>query len=311
RARAASGLHLSARGPDRGLVPTVRAAPRRAPHGPRSASDQRLSVSEVRSATNMGLRSSHTEVLPDLHVTSKRTRGKNSGSPSPHPRAAGRGPEEGRRGSSRARRHQGPSEGQRRSPRRRDQEGPRGGRDQRDRRSPPRLGAARGAPGRRQGEGPADHGGDRHLPVPQDPRPRLPPGGEARRPLLRVTGPRRAGAGTAPAPVTVLAGPTAVGKGTVSAKIREQYPQIWLSVSATTRPPRPGEVDGVHYRFVSEDEFTRLVDSDQMLEWAVVHGRNKYGTPRGPVEQKVAEGRPVLLEIDLAGAAPVRETLAE
>ena len=120
-----------------------------------------------------------------------------------------------------------------------------------------------------------------------------------------------AGAVTAPAPVTVLAGPTAVGKGTVSAAIRARYPQIWLSVSATTRAPRPGEVDGVHYRFVSEEEFSSLIDSGQMLEWAVVHGRNKYGTPRGPVEEMVAEGRPVLLEIDLAGARQVRESMPD
>lgn len=120
-----------------------------------------------------------------------------------------------------------------------------------------------------------------------------------------------AGPSVVPAPVTVLAGPTAVGKGTVSAAIRARYPQIWLSVSATTRPPRPGERDGVHYRFLSEDEFTELVESGQMLEWAVVHGRHRYGTPRGPVEQAVAEGRPVLLEIDLAGARQVRETLPD
>lgn len=123
--------------------------------------------------------------------------------------------------------------------------------------------------------------------------------------------PHGAGAHAAPAPITVLAGPTAVGKGTVAAAIRARYPQIWLSVSATTRAPRPGEVDGVHYRFVSEDEFTRLVETDQMLEWAVVHGRNRYGTPRGPVDEAVAAGRPVLLEIDLAGARQVRRTLPE
>lgn len=111
--------------------------------------------------------------------------------------------------------------------------------------------------------------------------------------------------------LTVLSGPTAVGKGTVSAAIRARYPQIWLSVSATTRAPRPGEVDGVHYRFVSEEEFSSLIDSGQMLEWAVVHGRNKYGTPRGPVEEMVAEGRPVLLEIDLAGARQVRESMPD
>lgn len=133
--------------------------------------------------------------------------------------------------------------------------------------------------------------------------------------VSRVSGPHPsdsptgADAAEAPAPVTVLAGPTAVGKGTVSAAIRERYPAIWLSVSATTRPPRPGEVDGVHYRFVDDAEFTRLVESDQMLEWAVVHGRNRYGTPRGAVEEAVASGRPVLLEIDLAGARQVRRTL--
>jgi guanylate kinase len=111
--------------------------------------------------------------------------------------------------------------------------------------------------------------------------------------------------------VTVLAGPTAVGKGTVAAAIRERFPQVWISVSATTRPPRPGEIDGLHYHFVSDDEFTRLVETDQMLEWAVVHGRHRYGTPRGPVLEKVAEGRRVLLEIDLAGARQVKDTLPE
>lgn len=110
-------------------------------------------------------------------------------------------------------------------------------------------------------------------------------------------------------PVTVLAGPTAVGKGTVSAAIRRQFPEIWLSVSATTRPPRAGEIEGVHYFFVGEDEFTRMVEDDQMLEWAVVHGRHRYGTPRRPVEEMVAAGRPVLLEIDLAGARQVRRSL--
>jgi guanylate kinase len=86
---------------------------------------------------------------------------------------------------------------------------------------------------------------------------------------------------------------------------------VWISVSATTRPPRPGEIDGLHYHFVSDDEFTRLVETDQMLEWAVVHGRHRSGTPRGPVLEKVAEGRRVLLEIDLAGARQVKDTLPE
>ncbi|MBL0888553.1 guanylate kinase [Myceligenerans indicum] len=114
---------------------------------------------------------------------------------------------------------------------------------------------------------------------------------------------------TTPARLTVLAGPTAVGKGTVSADVRERYPQVWLSVSATTRSPRPGEVDGVHYRFVSHEEFDRLVRAGEMLEWAVVHGRNRYGTPRGPVEEKLRAGVPVLLEIDLQGARQVREAV--
>lgn len=116
---------------------------------------------------------------------------------------------------------------------------------------------------------------------------------------------------TSPRPVTVLAGPTAVGKGTVSAAIRRRYPEIRLSVSATTRSPRPGEIEGVHYRFVSDEEFTRMVEDGQMLEWAVVHGRNRYGTPRACVEEALAAGRPLLLEIDLAGARQVRASLPE
>ena len=114
-----------------------------------------------------------------------------------------------------------------------------------------------------------------------------------------------------PARLTVLAGPTAVGKGTVAADVRRRYPDVWLSVSATTRPPRPGEVDGVHYRFVSEAQFDALVEQGQMLEWAVVHGRHRYGTPRGPVEAALAEGRPALLEIDLQGARQVRAVMPE
>ena len=114
-----------------------------------------------------------------------------------------------------------------------------------------------------------------------------------------------------PRRLTVLAGPTAVGKGTVSAFVRERYPQVWLSVSATTRPPRPGEVDGVHYRFVDEQTFDAMVAAGEMLEWAVVHGRHRYGTPRGPVEQALREGRAALLEIDLQGARQVRASMPE
>jgi guanylate kinase len=115
----------------------------------------------------------------------------------------------------------------------------------------------------------------------------------------------------APARLTVLAGPTAVGKGTVSAHVRERYPQVWLSVSVTTRPPRPGEVDGVHYHFVSDDEFDRMIVDDELLEWAVVHQQARNGTPRTPVIQALAEGRAALLEIDLQGARQVRERMPD
>ena len=119
------------------------------------------------------------------------------------------------------------------------------------------------------------------------------------------------GARGGPGRLTVLAGPTAVGKGTVSADIRRRYPQVWLSVSVTTRPPRPGEVDGVHYTFVDAQTFDAMVEHDELLEWAVVHGVHRYGTPRGPVDLALASGRPALLEIDLQGARQVRESMPE
>lgn len=116
---------------------------------------------------------------------------------------------------------------------------------------------------------------------------------------------------TSRARLTVLAGPTAVGKGTVSADLRARYPQVWLSVSATTRSPRPGEVDGVHYHFVTPEQFDAMAADGELLEWAVVHGRNRYGTPRRPVEERLAAGEPALLEIDLQGARQVRTTMPE
>lgn len=116
---------------------------------------------------------------------------------------------------------------------------------------------------------------------------------------------------TPSARLTVLAGPTAVGKGTVSADLRARYPRVWLSVSATTRPPRPGEVDGVHYHFVSLEKFDAMIAGGELLEWAVVHGKNRYGTPRRPVEERLAAGEPALLEIDLQGARQVRRTMPE
>ena len=111
--------------------------------------------------------------------------------------------------------------------------------------------------------------------------------------------------------LTVLAGPTAVGKGSVAAEIRKNHPEVWISVSVTTRRPRPGEVHGKHYYFVSDEEFDRLVADGQLLEWAVVHKAARYGTPRLPVEEALAQGRPALLEIDLQGARQVRRTMPE
>ena len=109
----------------------------------------------------------------------------------------------------------------------------------------------------------------------------------------------------------MLAGPTAVGKGTVAAHIRTHHPEVWISVSVTTRKPRPGEVHGRHYWFVSAEEFDRLVENGELLEWAVVHGAARYGTPRAPVELNLTAGRAALLEIDLQGARQVRRSMPE
>ncbi len=106
----------------------------------------------------------------------------------------------------------------------------------------------------------------------------------------------------------VLSGPTAVGKTTVVRQLRARHPELWISVSVTTRFPRPGEIDGVHYHFVDDATFDRMVEAGEFLEWAVVHGRAKYGTPRRPVEKALAEGRACLLEIDLQGARQIRES---
>ncbi|GAA3014461.1 guanylate kinase [Kitasatospora albolonga] len=110
--------------------------------------------------------------------------------------------------------------------------------------------------------------------------------------------------------LTVLSGPSGVGKSTVVAHLRKQHPELWLSVSVTTRHPRPGEKNGVHYYFVDNDEFEKLVANGELLEWAVFAG-NRYGTPRAAVLEKLASGKPVLLEIDLQGARQVRESMPE
>jgi guanylate kinase len=111
--------------------------------------------------------------------------------------------------------------------------------------------------------------------------------------------------------LVVLAGPTAVGKGSVASAVRERHPEVWISVSATTRPPRPGEQEGVHYYFVSDAEFDAMVEAGELLEWAVVHRTARYGTPRRPVEDALAAGRLALLEIDLQGARQVRESMPD
>ncbi len=108
------------------------------------------------------------------------------------------------------------------------------------------------------------------------------------------------------AKLTVLSGPTAVGKGTVVGRLAAEHPEIFVSVSATTRPPRPGEVHGRHYLFVSPAEFDAMIAEGALLEWAVVHGVHRYGTPRAPVLAALEAGRPALLEIDLQGARQVR-----
>lgn len=111
--------------------------------------------------------------------------------------------------------------------------------------------------------------------------------------------------------LVVLAGPTAVGKGTVVSRIREIFPAALFSVSATTRAPRPGEIDGIHYRFVSNEQFDDLVGTGAMLEWATVHGDHRYGTPRTPIEDALAAGDSVILEIDIQGARQVKRSIPE
>jgi guanylate kinase len=125
-----------------------------------------------------------------------------------------------------------------------------------------------------------------------------------------LSGTSPSGAGTHPARLTVLSGPSGVGKGTVFGVVRERYPQVWLSVSVTTRKPRPYEVEGREYHFVDEPEFERLVRAGELLEWAHYAGYS-YGTPRRPVEERLAAGVPALLEIDVQGARQVRAAMPE
>ncbi|TQF66515.1 guanylate kinase [Rhodococcus spelaei] len=112
--------------------------------------------------------------------------------------------------------------------------------------------------------------------------------------------------------LVVLAGPSAVGKSSVVRKLHERLPDLVFSVSATTRDPRPGEVDGKDYQFVSRTEFQRMIDAGELLEWAEIHGGlQRSGTPAAPVQAALEAGHPVLVEVDLAGARAVREAMPE
>ena len=118
--------------------------------------------------------------------------------------------------------------------------------------------------------------------------------------------------GQAAGRVVVLSGPSAVGKSTLVRSLRERIPDLHFSVSATTRAPRPGEVDGVDYHFVSFDRFQHLIDEGALLEWAEIHGGlHRSGTVAGPVRDAVAAGHPVLIEVDLAGARAVKQAMPE
>jgi guanylate kinase len=110
--------------------------------------------------------------------------------------------------------------------------------------------------------------------------------------------------------LTVLSGPSGVGKGTVVARVRANYPNIWVSVSCTTRVPRPGERDGVEYYFVTREQFGALAQAGDLLEYAEFAG-NLYGTPRLPVERRLASGEHTMLEIDLQGARQVRAAMPD
>ncbi|WP_241677120.1 guanylate kinase [Bifidobacterium jacchi] len=111
--------------------------------------------------------------------------------------------------------------------------------------------------------------------------------------------------------LVVVTGPAGVGKGTVETALRKKHPEVWVSVSATTRKPRPGEVNGVNYWFMSEPEFAAKENNGEFLETALVHGMAHYGTPLKPLEEHLAESTPTILEIDLQGARRVKQRAAE
>ena len=114
----------------------------------------------------------------------------------------------------------------------------------------------------------------------------------------------------AEARLTVLSGPSGVGKDAVVAAVRDRHPDVWVSVSVTTRAPRPAETDGVEYHFVDRSEVERLAEAGALLEWAEYAG-NLYGTPREPVVRRLVEGRPALLVIELQGMRQVRKVMPD
>jgi guanylate kinase len=113
-----------------------------------------------------------------------------------------------------------------------------------------------------------------------------------------------------PAKVFVITGPSGVGKGTLIRTLRERMPELELSVSATTRSPRPTEVPGEHYHFLDEAEFLRRVDAGDFVEHAEYSGR-RYGTLRSELDKRIAEGHSVVLEIEVQGARQIAETMPE
>jgi guanylate kinase len=114
----------------------------------------------------------------------------------------------------------------------------------------------------------------------------------------------------AEARLTVLSGPSGVGKDAVLAAVRRRHPEVWVSTSVTTRPPRPYETDGVEYHFVGPDQMVELIESGELLEWAEYAG-NLYGTPRVPVLERLADGRPAFLVIELQGMRQVRKLMPD
>lgn len=110
--------------------------------------------------------------------------------------------------------------------------------------------------------------------------------------------------------LSIISGPSGAGKGTLVARLLDRLPNAWVSVSATTRAPRPGEIDGVHYFFLTPEEFEQRIEEQGFLEWAKVHD-NYYGTLKSSVEEAMAEGKQVILEIDVQGALQIRDIMPE